>query len=173
MIWRAIPGWERYEVSDTGIVRSRDMVVGAKGGAVAVRKGRILSPAKASNGYWVVTVTNGGQRRQEAVHRLVAKAFHGAPPYANAHVLHGDGDKNNNAANNLRWGTAADNHLDTERHGRRLKGESHPHAKLNEAAVRCIRATDKDAAELAELFGVTREHIWAVRKNRVWSHIGK
>lgn len=171
MIWRTVPGWDRYEVSDCGLVRSRDMVVGARAGAKATRKGRILTPAKASNGYWVVTVTDGVDRRQEAVHRLVAMAFHGPAPYKNAQVLHGDGDKNNNSVDNIRWGTAADNHLDTERHGRRLKGERHPHAKLNEAAVRCIRSANVDATKLAEKFGVTREHIWAVRKNRVWSHV--
>ena len=171
MIWRVIPGWDRYEVSDTGRVRSRDMVVGAKGGAIATRKGRELLLVRKTNGYWAVTLTDGKNRRQEVVHRLVALAFHGPAPYDNAHVLHGDGDKNNNTVDNLRWGTAADNHADTDRHGRRLKGERHPHAKLNETAVRCIRAADEDAAKLAKMFGVTREHIWAVRKNRVWSHI--
>jgi hypothetical protein len=37
--------------------------------------------------------------------------------------------------------------------------------------VRFIRSTDESAAKLAEKFGVTREHIWAVRRNRVWSHV--
>ena len=171
MIWRAVPGWDRYEASDHGDIRSQDMLVGARGGASALRKGRVLTPARASNGYWVVTVTNGAGRRQEAVHRLVAMAFHGAAPAKHAHVLHGDGDKNNNAAANLRWGSAADNHLDTERHGRRLRGERHPCAKLTEAAVRGIRASTADAGICAARYGVTREHIWAVRKNRAWKHL--
>lgn len=171
MIWREVPGWDRYEISDTGVVRSRDMVVGAKGGARAIRKGRILTPAKSSNDYWVVTVTNGLKRCQIAVHRLVALAHHGAPPYEGACVLHGDGDKNNNTAANLRWGTAADNHADTERHGHRLKGERHPHAKLTEAAVRNIRNSAIDASRIAAQYGVTREHVWAVRRGRVWSHV--
>lgn len=171
MIWRKIPGWDRYEASEAGFVRSRDMTVGAKGGACAVRKGRVLTPVKASNGYWVVTVTDGANRRQQAVHRLVAMAFHGVPPYANAHVLHGDGDKNNNAADNLRWGTAADNHADTKRHGRRLSGERHPRAKLTEAAVQNIRNSSLDASLIAAQYGVTREHVWAVRRGRVWPHV--
>lgn len=172
MIWREIPNWDRYEASSAGLIRSRDMVVGAKGGCFAVRKGRVLTPVKATSGYWVVTVTDGTKRQQIAVHRLVAMAFHGAAPRSGAHVLHGDGDKNNNAAENLRWGTPADNHLDTERHGRRLKGERHPLAKIDEAAVRNVRNSTVDASLLAAQYGVTREHIWAIRQKRVWRHVG-
>lgn len=171
MIWKEVPDWPRYEVSDAGLVRSRHMTVNAKGGALAVRKGRVLQPAKKNNGYWAVTLTAGEQRCQISVHRLVALVFHGAPPHANAHVLHSDGNKNNNAVNNLRWGTPADNHADTERHGRRLKGEAHPHAKLTEIAVRNIRNSSIDASKLANAHGVSREHIWAVRANRTWRHI--
>lgn len=171
MIWREAPGWPRYEVSSTGEVRSRTMEVGAKNGARAIRKGRRLVLANSSNGYQVVTLTDGCRRQQIAVHRLVALAFHGRPPHDGAHVLHSDGDKTNNSSENLRWGTPADNHADTERHGRRLKGERHPHAKLTEAAVRDMRKSASDASMLAAQYGVTREHVWAVRKNRVWSHI--
>jgi hypothetical protein len=171
MIWREVPEWGRYEVSDTGLVRSRDMRVGAKGGKVAVRKGRVLRAARKTNGYLAVTLTEGHIRCQIAVHRLVAQVFHGNPPHDNSHVLHGDGNRDNNSAENLRWGTAAENHADTERHGRRPKGEANHNAKLTESKVRFIRSTDESAAKLAEKFGVTREHIWAVRRNRVWSHV--
>lgn len=171
MIWLPVPGWDRYEVSDAGIVRSRDMNVGAKGGASAIRKGRVLSQAKSSNGYWVVTLTCGRVRQQVGVHRLVAIAFHGAAPHDKAHVLHSDGDKANNSATNLRWGSPADNHADTERHGRRRKGEAHPGAKLSAAAAREIKMSSAKASALAAQYGVTREHVWAVRRGRVWAHI--
>ena len=62
MIWRQVPEWDRYEVSDAGVVRSRDMVVGAKGISNAVRKGRVLAQAKTSRGYLVVTLTRGRTR---------------------------------------------------------------------------------------------------------------
>ncbi len=171
MIWREIPDWPRYEISDTGLIRSRDMIVGAKGGHIAFRKGRELRAAKKTNGYWAVTLTSGGERRQFMVHRLVAEVFHGKPPHPGAHVLHSDGNKNNNAADNLRWGTPADNHADTEKHGRRLKGEMHPYAKLNEAAVRDIRSSKADASKIAYSYNVSRAHIWAIRQRRVWRHV--
>lgn len=171
MIWRRVPGWDRYEVSNTGVVRSRDMVVGAKGGANAIRKGRVLAQAKSSAGYWVVTLTCGRTRQQAAVHRLVALAFRGAPPHDKAHVLHNDGNPLNNSARNLRWGSPADNHADTERHGRRLKGENHPQAKLTEDAVRNIRGSNADAGDIAAQYGISREHVWAVRQRRCWAHV--
>ena len=171
MIWRPIPGWDRYEISDAGLVRSRDMKVGAKNGAIATRKGRELTLVRKTNGYWAVTLTAGKKRSQVCVHRLVALVFHGPPPHAGAHVLHNDGDKNNNSAYNLRWGTPADNHADTERHGRRRKGEQHPQAKLTETAVRNIRNSDVDASVIAARYNVTREHVWAVRRGRVWHHV--
>jgi len=171
MIWRQIPGYPRYCVSDDGRVKSSDMSVNARGGGIAIRKGRELHLVKKANGYWAVTLTADNGRRQFMVHRLVAEVFHGGPPHQGAHVLHGDGDKDNNSAANLRWGTPADNHADTEKHGRRLKGEDHPHAKLTDAAVRHIRSSATDAGELAGVYSVTREHIWAVRKNRVWRHV--
>lgn len=166
-----VPNWPRYSISDEGDVISKDMCVGAKGGKLATRKGRVLSLAKKSNGYLCVTLTNGKKREQILVHRLVALAFHGAPPYPDAHVLHGDGDKTNNRADNLRWGTPADNHADTEKHGHRLKGDTHPLAKLTSAGVLNIRASALGASELAREYKVSREHIWAVRRGRIWRHL--
>ena len=171
MIWRQVPEWDRYEVSDAGVVRSRDMVVGAKGISNAVRKGRVLAQAKTSRGYLVVTLTRGCTRQQFSVHRLVALTFHGPPPHDKAHVLHSDGDPANNLASNLRWGSPADNHADTERHGRRRKGEAHPQAKLSVTAARDIRQSQTKSGVLAAQYGVTREHVWAVRRGRAWAHI--
>lgn len=168
MMWRDIPGWDRYEVSDTGVVRSKDMVVGARGGAQATRKGRVLAPAQKTNGYLAVSLTKENARTQECVHRLVALAFLGPPPYDGAHVLHYDGSRTNNSVHNLRWGTPADNHADTERHGKRRKREMHPRAKINEDAVRVIRSTKLSASILAQMYGISREHVWSVRRGRTW-----
>jgi hypothetical protein len=168
MRWVPVQGWGRYEVSDTGLVRSADMVVRAKGDARAVRCGRVLTPVLKRNGYLAVTLTAGGARRQECVHRLVAQAFLGAPPLRTPQVLHCDGDKTNNRANNLRWGTPADNAEDTQKHGRQRRGESHPQSKLSVEDVMVIRRSPSTASVLAKLFGISREHVWAVRSGRVW-----
>jgi hypothetical protein len=171
MMWRPIPGWDRYEVSDHGQVRSADMGVRAKGDARAIRKGRVLTCVTTAAGYHAVTLTDGIRKQQMLVHRLVAAVFIGPPPHPEAHVLHGDGSRTNNCVQNLRWGTPADNHADTLRHGHRRAGETHPMAKLRADDVRFIRKSNVNAGFLAEKFGVSREHIWAVRRGKTWKDI--
>jgi hypothetical protein len=170
MKWVPVPGWElRYEISEYGNVRSKDMSVGAKGGKVAIRKGRELALVLKTNGYLAVTLTDGVSRPQVSVHKLVARAFKGECPIG-LHVLHGDGDKMNNHFTNLRYGTPAENVGDAARHGRRLRGSSHPMAKIDEDDVRMIRASAKSCRELARLFSVTPAHISSIQRNRVWKH---
>ena len=171
MRWIDIPQWElRYEISEYGNVRSKDMQVKAKNGAVAVRKGRVLAPVRKNNGYLCVTLTDGINRPQIAIHRLVARAFIGECPIG-LHVLHGDGDKANNHFTNLRYGTPADNHEDTKRHGHRLCGSKHPLSKLDEDAIFHIRNSNRNGVELAKMYDVTRAHISAVRRRRIWKHL--
>jgi hypothetical protein len=43
------------------------------------------------------------------VHRLVAEAFHGSPPFDGAVVMHVDENAANNRPSNLRWGTQKEN----------------------------------------------------------------
>ena len=171
MRWLDIPGWEtRYEISENGDVRSKDMVVGAKGGKTAVRKGRVLAPVRKNNGYLAVTLTDGVNRPQISVHRLVARAFLGECPIG-LHVLHGDGNKANNHYTNLRYGTPAENIEDTRLHGRRRYGAQVANAKLDDDAVRHIRSSNRNGAALAAMYGVTAAHISAVRRGRAWQHV--
>lgn len=58
------------------------------------------------------------------------------------------------------------------RHPRRgLKGETSPQAKLDEAAVRVIRQSEKSHAALARQFGCSGESIRKVRAGLTWSHV--
>jgi hypothetical protein len=169
--WIDIPGWEtRYQITENGEVRSKNMTVGAKGGVTASRKGRVLTPVVKSNGYLCVTLTDGVNRPQIGLHRLVARAFIGECPIG-LNVLHNDGNKLNNCRENLRYGTQADNHMDTLRHGHRLMGEKHPLSKLCEVDVHYIRVSTDKGVDLANAFNVTPAHISAVRHRKCWVHI--
>jgi hypothetical protein len=171
MRWVDIPGWEaRYQISENGDVQSKDMRVNAKDGGFATRKGRILAPVRKNNGYLCVTLTDGVNRPQIAIHRLVARAFIGECPIG-LHVLHGDGNKENNHYSNLRYGTPAENHEDTKRHGRRRIGETNHNAKVDAEAVLHIRNSSRSGSELAKMYGLTSAHVSAIRRRRVWAHI--
>ena len=171
MKWVPVFGWEsRYEISEFGNVRSKDMTVGAKNGKTALRKGRELALVRKNNGYLVVTLTDGVNRPQVAIHRLVARAFIGECPIG-LHVLHGDGDKTNNHFSNLRYGTPAENICDTAKHGRRRRGADHPMAKITDDDVRMIRVSTKSCRYLAHLFNLTAAHVSAIRRRRIWGHV--
>jgi hypothetical protein len=43
------------------------------------------------------------------VHRLIAEAFHGPPPFDDAVAMHLDENAANNRATNVRWGTQKEN----------------------------------------------------------------
>ena len=73
-------------------------------------------------------------------------------------------------------GNAQDNVDDMIRKGRDKHdkcafGEKHANAKLNEAAVRDIRSSNRSLSQMAKKYGVCFQSIWHVRKNKTWKHI--
>lgn len=109
--WRPIPGWEgRYEASSLGRIKSLKRPF--------VPEDRLLRPHLTQDGRWRVILSGGrGLHPGFLVHRLVALAFHGLPPTPKHEVCHGDDDRTNNTAANLRWGTKSENALDAVRNG--------------------------------------------------------
>jgi hypothetical protein len=160
--WRPAPGFPAYEVSSLGRVRN-------------VRTGRVLKLSIGTNGYYKTRLSD----RTVFVHRLVCEVFQGPPgTYIDAlgrtltrEVCHRDGDKKNNAADNLGWSTHLDNMRHMIRHGTRPVGERHGQAKLTEADVRAIRASNKSQDALAREFGIGQPTISNIRSGKRWSHL--
>lgn len=118
--WRPVPGFEGlYEVADNGCVRSVDRVLpdGRTAGGMPLR------PYPDSHGYLRVTLRSQAGARTYGVHTLVAAAFLGPRPKGRQ-IRHWDGDKINNRARNLRYGTQKQNERDKRRNRRRKKGET-------------------------------------------------
>jgi hypothetical protein len=112
--WRPVAGYEGlYEVSDDGQVRSLP-----RPGRLLVNRsygGRVVMPGL-SRGYKLIGLSRDGERRNARIHVLVAGAFLGPRPDG-MDVCHNDGNKANNAAVNLRYGSRSENSLDKRRHG--------------------------------------------------------
>ena len=102
--WKPVEGIEGYFVSSDGQVAS------TKRGSW-----KLLHQAE-SYGYLKTTLSEGGESRNQYVHVLVAAAFIGAKP-AGLEVRHKDGDKKNNTAENLEYGTSSENTIDAVKHG--------------------------------------------------------
>lgn len=140
----------RYEVSNLGNVRSQ------------ITK-RILKPGRNSSGYLTVNLylpVVPKKAKSVTVHSLVAAAFLGDRP-AGSQIDHKDGDKTNNALDNLHYVTPLENVRLQQSQGRtpkRYHGSSHENAKLNHKQVRLLRSMHEQGrcfAELGRLFGVS------------------
>ena len=119
--WRAIAGFDGYEVSNLGRVRSWRPKNGI-GGFVATP--RVLSPETNKHGYKRIGLRILGERKKrgQLIHQLVLEAFV-CPKPAGLVCCHGDGDRTNNAVGNLRWDTPAANAQDSIRHGTTARGD--------------------------------------------------
>jgi hypothetical protein len=117
-----------------------------------------------------------GPRRTFAVHSLVLRAFVGPRP-AGMCCCHRDGDRVNNRLENLRWGTYKDNNgTDKARHGRVVRGERSPHAKLTEVAVKALRELHAEGERgalktLVAWYGIGRTVVKEVIRRRLWKHV--
>ena len=98
-MWKDISQNNRYEVSDTGIVRRKD-------------NKNVLSGCIAS-GYRSVKLTfDNGKQQRFYVHRLVAQHFiSNDDPKHKTFVNHKDGNKLNNKVDNLEWVSPRENNL--------------------------------------------------------------
>lgn len=105
-IYRDIEGYSGlYQVSNLGNVKSLDMVVPSKNGSTQIRKGRVLKPSKAHNGYLHIMLCKDGNRYTHTIHRLVAETFLPNPDNL-PQVNHRDENKENNTVDNLEYCTA-------------------------------------------------------------------
>lgn len=181
--WRRVRGNPAYAVSNHG--RVKRVFPDGKG-----RPGTIIRQQIMSHGYPVVRIVPlVGETKRKLVHRLVCEAFHGTPPTPKHESAHGDGNRLNARADNLRWATRKENMADCllhgtlatgPRHGRTTKpertprGRQHGHAKLTERQVRAIRAADVELGsgrKLAQEYGVSPALICSIRARRVWKHL--
>lgn len=95
-IWKPIPGYEgRYEVSNMGRVWSLARITSR-----GVRGGVLCAPLDNGKGYLAVNLHHRGKTTKRYIHRLVFQA-HCGPINQGLEVNHRDGNKSNNAAENL------------------------------------------------------------------------
>jgi len=108
------------------------------------------------------------------VHRLVCEAFHGTPKDFEV-VRHLNGNRYDNRASNLAWGTPVENCHDAVIHATH-KGENNGRSKLTEsqvAAIKNILVANPTLSRnmLAKVLGVTRAAIGHIEKGRQWQHV--
>ena len=154
--------YPRYLVEESGNVIS-----------LVFKSPRKLKPIRRGE-YWGFTLLDaGGKLCGVYQHRLVAEVFHGAAPEGHE-VRHLNGNRANNSAANVTWGTRSQNMLDKELHGTAPIGEAHPMAKLDEQRVRIMRklhALGFSPSSMMAYFKISRMQHWRIVHRQLWRHI--
>lgn len=132
--------------------------------------GKVKQKIASQIGYAHVHLIKDGESCMRHVHRLVAEAFIGPCPEG-LQTRHMDGNPENNNVENLRWGSAAENAKDKERHGTQLHGESQPNAKLDELKIADIVKMIRNGlthSEVSLKSGICRSQISSIARGDAW-----
>lgn len=127
---------------------------------------------------WVGSVRGNGygffeiRRKRLGSHRYVWILTRGSIPDG-IEVCHSCDNRLCCNPRHLFLGTHADNMRDMAKKGRatKIRGSAHYEARLTEADVARVRASDASDLVFAELFGVTRQAIYRIRHRQSWKHV--
>jgi hypothetical protein len=162
-VWRDIADTDGdYQVSSLGRVRrTREMRWGQlpAWGLVRCRPN--------NHGYLMFNTAHRGKSLNVALHLVVLRTFRGDRP-GNFHGAHLNGNRQDARLTNLAWVSAAANEAHKVAHGTAQRGERAPMAKLTWADVREIRASSENNREIAERFGLNRNHVSDIRRGACW-----
>ena len=150
-VWRKIPKFENYEVSNMGRIRSYKILKGSK-----------------TNGYSGIYLYKDKKGTHFYVHRLVMLLFVGNPPKGKV-VNHKDGNKLNNNLDNLEYSTLSENNFHAYKIGLRVGCKR----KLTEEKVREIISLKKTNSYsfLANKYEVSQGTISQIFYGRTWKKI--
>lgn len=169
-IWKAIPGYEAYEVSNLGNVRRWNL---------ARTKAREITPTTYSNApYKMFTVSKHGKSGKMYLHRVLATLF--VPndnPKENNNVCFKDSNIANTDIQNLYWSNQKARMGVRKSEGKYLNGKGN--ARLTEEIVREIRKQWQNRlwepcmtqAQMAKHYSVHPWTIYACLKGITWKHI--
>lgn len=119
-IWKEVPGYEtHYEVSSLGRLRSKERIAPCKGGTRRV-KSQLKKLFYNKGGYQITTLSLHGKLKTFTVHQLVALAF--IPGFIKGmEINHKDGNKANNALDNIELSNPSHNQFHAINAGLRSK----------------------------------------------------
>lgn len=177
---KPIPGFDgRYLAGSDGCIYSTLRPGGYRRWGVHATTLRRNRPQKRKaqprkDGYLHVSLRIGGRTVSGGVHRFVAMAFHGLPPFTGARARHKNGVRDDNRPSNLRWGTAAQNAADREAHGNTARGVLNGKTTLTPRVVQRIRRLALGGMALRAIASAVNVGYYAVRSvlsGHTWSHL--
>lgn len=103
-------------------------------------------------------------------HRIMCGWVHGQSPSPLHQAAHSCGNRLCVNPQHLRWSDQSGNELDKVGHGRDIRGERHPNAKLTEKDVLEIRALEGSLTheEMAQKFNIGSVHVHRILQRTRW-----
>jgi hypothetical protein len=151
--WLPIPGFEGYEASDLGRIRSlprKILVHGKSGDYWKPIEGGVLSQRPTWSGHLSVNIGNVGRK----VHQLILLAFVGPRPTGQV-SRHLNGNPVDNIPQNLCYGSQSQNRLDATTHGR------HRLTSVDKELIRAESGISQRA--IAKKYGICRTYVRVIR----------
>lgn len=150
-----------------------EYLIAASGRVFSLRSGRFLKPGRMGR-YLGSTITHAdGSLVKRYMHRLVLEAVVGpCPPQMEARHL--NGDRHDNRAINLVWGTHKQNENDKLAHGTPPRGSRNGQAKLTWDQARQIRALGQAGMvqrRIAEQFNVSLMTVNRIVRGESWQEV--
>ena len=177
MQWKDVVGFEDYyEVSNTGIIKSKARKLNRKDGKKMFKRAFELHPAVDPGGYLRTMFCIDLKNTTVKVHRIVAEAWVKGKTKKRNEVNHKDGIKQNNEADNLEWVTHAENCQHSYDMGlqKPRRGSTNNLAKLTESDIPKIRQLFKDgwsSRKIAALYNMDKTVFLDIKNGKLWTHV--
>jgi len=171
-IWKQIPDFLGYEVSNWGRVRSFWVICG-KRVTIASKAQRILKQSVSTQGYYQVTLRKEGKPYCRKIHTLVLTSFVGPRP-PKMQCRHLDGNKKRNHDCNLKWGTQQENAADAIFHGTFAIGERNGQSKLTPEKIleiKKLRSMGYSQEQVAHKFNINRSCVSKLEIGESWRYL--
>ena len=158
-IWKTILNYNKYEISNLGRIK---------------RFSRIRKPVLGKD-YYRINLCKSSTQKTFYIHILVAENFIGSIP-KDFIVNHKDGNKLNNAVENLEIISKQDNVVHAYKNNltKTKKGSDHQNSKITEDDVHKIfelRKEGKTHKEIAAIFNISREQVRDIINRKRWKHL--
>ncbi len=168
-IWKPVGGWDGYDISNYGRVRSWRLGKSGRSSEPRIRKLHADY-----SGHFRAQLSRNGRLHSFFVHRLVIQEFVEPCPPGLTDCAHLDGNPGNNHVSNLKWTTRQENCLHKNLHGTMPRGESRMVGKMNEERVMSLRRQFRDGGSVRKLmiqFNISESVCRGILKGHEWKHV--
>lgn len=129
----------------------------------------VIWPYGCSRHYGNILVA--GKRKR--AHRVICERAYGPPPTPKHEVAHSCGTRSCINPRHLRWATPSENSADKILHGRTIRGERHPFAKLTKSLVLEIvsQKGTMTLPEFAKKYGISPAQAGKILNRQAWGWV--